>query len=161
MLDESAITAGQLMTRDVAMVHPDTPVAEAAKLMAARGISGMPVVDRNGALVGTVSEVDLLRWHEDLPEKQQSWLGLLAEGTDLAPEFLEAIRAEHRKVENVMGRDPVSVAEDTPAREVARLIVERGIKRVPVLRDGKVVGIVSRADLVRAFAAEAAKKPAA
>jgi len=154
MLEQSALTAGQLMTREVAAVHPSTSVTEAAKMMAARGISGMPVVDDAGHLLGAVSEADLLRWSQQPSERQQSWLNMLAEGVDLAPEFLAALRAEHRKVEHVMSHNPLSVTEDTPAREIARIITEKGIKRLPVLRNGKVVGVVSRADLVRAFATE-------
>jgi predicted transcriptional regulator len=84
MLDEAAYAAGDLMTRDVAFVHPETSLLEAVKLMARRKISGMPVVDDAGAIVGMISEGDLVRWHEGNSGRQARWLNMLAEGTDLA-----------------------------------------------------------------------------
>ena len=84
MLDEAIFRAGDLMTRDVAVVHPDTSLLEAVKVMAHRRISGMPVVDNSGAIVGMISEGDLVRWHEGFTERQARWLDMLAEGFDLA-----------------------------------------------------------------------------
>ena len=80
MLDETIFTAGDLMTRDVAVVHPETSLLEAVRLMARRRISGMPVVDDAGAIVGVFSEGDLVRWHEGHTERQTRWLEMLAEG---------------------------------------------------------------------------------
>ena len=91
MLDEAAFIADDLMTRDVAVVHPETSLLEAVKLMARRQISGMPVVDGSGAIVGMVSEGDLVREHEGFTERQTRWLDMLAEGFGLAPDFLEAV----------------------------------------------------------------------
>jgi CBS domain-containing protein len=161
MLDEVAFTAGDLMTRDVAVVHPDSSLLDAVKLMARRHISGMPVVDDAGTVVGMISEGDLMRWHEGFTERQARWLDLLAEGLQLAPEFLQGIQEQQRKVKTVMAQGAVTVTEDTPARDVARLIYARNIKRVPVVRDGKLVGIVARSDLVRALAQKLEEKPAA
>jgi predicted transcriptional regulator len=96
MLDEAVVVAGDLMTRDVAVVHPETSLLEAVKLMAKRRISGMPVVDDAGAIVGVLSEGDLVRWHEGYTERQARWLDMLAEGGHLAPAFLEGIREQHR-----------------------------------------------------------------
>ena len=89
MLDEAVVTAADVMTRDVAIVHPETPLLDAVKLMASRRISGMPVVDDTGAVVGIVSEGDLVRWHEGYTEKQSRWLDMLAEGFQLAQSFLQ------------------------------------------------------------------------
>jgi CBS domain-containing protein len=161
MLDEVAFTAGDLMTRDVAVVHPESSLLDAVKLMARRHISGMPVVDDSSKVVGVISEGDLMRWHEGFTRGQARWLDLLAEGLDLAPEFLQGILAQQRKVETVMAQSAATVTEDTPAREVARLMQARNIKRVPVVRDGKLVGIVARSDLVRALAQKLEDKPTA
>ncbi len=161
MFDETVITAGELMTRDVAVVQPDTSLMEAVRLMAHRGISGLPVVDDAGTIVGILTEGDLVRWHEGCSEKQARWLDMLAEGGNLAPSFLANIRDARNKVKTVMSTGVVTVNEDTPAREVARLMTSKSIKRVPVLREGRLVGIVARSDLVRAFAERFAGKPEA
>ena len=158
MLDEAVLTAGDLMTRDVAVVHPDTSLLDAVRLMADRHISGVPVVDDSGAVVGMLSEGDLVRWHEDYSERQARWLDMLADGFYLAPEFLNGIREQHRKVKTVMSVGSVTVTEDVAAREVAHLMHHRNIKRVAVLRDGKLVGIVARSDLVRALAMKLAER---
>jgi CBS domain-containing protein len=152
MLDEAIFTAADLMTRDVAVVHPETSLREAVQIMAKRQISGVPVVDSAGTVVGVMSEGDLIRWHEGYTERQTRWLDLLAEGSELAPMFLQGIQEQHRKVKSVMTPGATTVTEDTPAREVARLMYAKNVKRVPVMRDGKLVGIVARSDLVRALA---------
>lgn len=159
MLDELVVTASELMTRDVALVHPETSLLQAIKLMATRRISGMPVVDEAGNVVGVISEGDLLRWHEAYSEKQARWLDMLAEGFEPASSFLQEIYAEHRKVKAVMSRGVTTVPEEMPAREIANLMHSKDIKRVPVLRDGKLVGIVARSDLVRALAQKLGEKP--
>jgi CBS domain-containing protein len=152
MLDEAIFTAGDLMTRDVTVVHPDTSLLEAVKLMAQCHISGMPVVDDAGAIVGMMSEGDLVRWHEGYTERQARWLDMLADGFELAPTFLRGIQEQRRKVKSVMSVGVTTVTEDTPAREVASLMHAKNIKRVPVVREGKLVGIVARSDLIRALA---------
>src|ERR1700722_1607747 len=161
MLDEAVFTAGDLMTRDVAVVHPETSLLDAVKLMAKRRISGVPVVDDAGSIVGMMSEGDLVRWHEGDTERQARWLAMLADGFELAPEFLRGIQEQRRKVKSVMGKDVPTVTEDTPARDVAHLMHARNIKRVPVVRDGKLVGIVARSDLVRALAQKLEEQTAA
>jgi CBS domain-containing protein len=152
MLDEAVFTAADLMTRDVAVVHPETSLLEAVKLMARRRISGVPVVDDADNIVGILSEGDLVRWHEGYTERQARWLDMLADGFELAPEFLLGIQEQQRKVKSVMSAGVTTVTEDTPARDVAHLMHTKNIKRVPVVRDGKLVGIVARSDLVRALA---------
>jgi CBS domain-containing protein len=160
MLDEAVVTAADIMTKDVAVVHPETPLLSAVKLMAGRRISGMPVVDDTGTLIGIMSEGDLVRWHEGYTEKQARWLDMLADGFQLAPSFLEGLRAERHKVKAVMSPGCVTVSETTLARDIATLMHSKGIKRVPVLRDGRLVGIVARSDLIRALAQKLDEKPA-
>jgi predicted transcriptional regulator len=86
---------------------------------------------------------------------------MLADGFELAPAFLEGIKERHRKVKTVMAKTVTTVTEDTPARDIVRLMCAKNIKRVPVARDGKLVGIVARSDLVRALAQSLEEKPAA
>jgi CBS domain-containing protein len=157
MLDEAVFTAGDLMTRDVAVVHPETSLLEAVRLMAQRRISGVPVLDDAGKIVGMLSEGDLVRWHEGYSEQQARWLDMLAEGFQLAPAFLEGVREQNRRVKTIMSPDVVTVTEDTLARDVAHLMYHKRIKRVPAVRDGKLVGIVARSDLVRALATKLAE----
>jgi CBS domain-containing protein len=159
MLDESDFTAGDLMTRDVAIVRPDTSLLDAVKLMSQRRVSGMPVVDSSGTIVGLLSDDDLLRWHAGFTDRQAHWLDMLAEGQDLAPEFLSGIQEQNRKVSTVMTPGVVTVTEDIPAREIAKLMYAKHIRRVPVVCDGKLVGIVARSDLVRALAQRLGEMP--
>ena len=161
MLEQTVYTAEDLMTRDVVVVHPHTPVMKAVKLMAEHSISGIPVVDATGAPVAMVTEGDLLRWHGDFTEKQAWWLEHLAEGTDLAPTFVNTLLSHNRQVAAIMSKHVTTVRPDTPVRDIARLFYELKIKRAPVVKDGKLIGLVSRSDLVRALAKELPKDPAA
>jgi CBS domain-containing protein len=159
MLDEASVKAADIMTRDVAVAHPEMSLLQAVKLMVQRRISGMPVVDDSGTILGIISEGDLVRWHEGYNERQARWLDMLAEGSELAPTFLEGIREQRHKVNSVMTRGATTVTEETPARDIAHLMHANSIKRVPVVRDGKLVGIVARSDLVRALAEKLSEKP--
>ncbi len=158
MLDEARILASDIMTRDVAVVHPETTLLATVKLMVSRGVSGLPVVDEHGTMVGMMSEGDLLRWHEGFSDREVRWLHLLAEGFDLAPDFLREVQEQHRKIKVLMSPNPITVTEATPAREIASLMHAHGINSVPVLREGKLVGIVTRTDLVRALAQKLSEK---
>jgi len=158
MLDEAGILASDIMTRDVAVVNSETTLLAAVTLMASRGVSDLPVVDEHGTMVGIMSDGDLLRWHEGLSEREVGGLHLLAEGFDLAPDFLREIQDQHRKVKVLMSPNPITVIETTPAREIASLMHAHGINSVPVLRDGKPVGIVTRTDLVRVLAQKLSEK---
>ena len=141
-----------VMTTDVITVNPETTVQEVAKLLAEKGISGAPVVDRSGQLVGIVSEGDLLhraeigtaRRHRE--RRRSWWLDHFA--SEAAREY---VKSHGRTVRDIMTPNVVTVSEDTDLAEIAALLEARRIKRVPVLRDGRIVGIISRANLVRAL----------
>jgi CBS domain-containing protein len=145
--------AMDIMTTEVITVAPTTSVQEVAKLLSERGISGVPVVDGDNQVVGILSEGDLLHRAETGTErvreqKRSWWLESLA--SNLARDY---VKAHARTAQDVMTRDVVSVYETTPLADVATLLETKRIKRVPVLRAGKLVGLVSRANLVRALAA--------
>lgn len=144
--------ARDVMTTGVITVSPDTPVHEIARLLVDKRISGVPVVDAEGHLLGIVSEGDLVRRleEEDDGRRRSWWLDLLASPEERAQGY---VRAHGRRASDIMTREVVTVAPDTPVGTIARLLEERHIKRVPVVHQGKVVGIVSRADLLRALAA--------
>jgi len=147
--------ARDVMVRQVVSVNPDTTTRAVARLLVDKGISAVPVIDEGGTLVGMVSEGDLVgRDDADREARRDWWLTLFAEGEMLHPDFLASLRLPDRSVKQVMSSPVVSVGEDTDTRDIARLLTEHRIKRVPVTRDGRVVGIVSRADLVRMLADE-------
>lgn len=136
------------MTRRVITVAPDTSILAAAKLMLEHKISGLPVVDPTGQLVGIVSEHDLLR-DDGKGGAGSPWLQLMIEPGGLAN---EPTRLRDRKVSEVMTRNPVSVTAASSLADACRLIEQRGIKRLPVVHNSQLVGIIARADLVRALA---------
>jgi CBS domain-containing protein len=147
------MNASDVMTKNVISVGPETPTRAVAKLLLDKGISAIPVVDEAGVALGMVSEGDLIRREiKILAASKAWWLEMLAEGEDLATEFLDYLRTSDRPVREVMTTPVVTVAEDTPVQAIAEILREHRIKRVPVLHNGRVVGIVSRADLVRALA---------
>ena len=139
-----------LMTPRVITIGTDATVSDAAKKMLENNISGMPVVDTAGKVVGIISEGDLLRRVELGTERHRSWwLRLLSGGTLPAEDF---IKSHARKVTDVMTSHVTTVDENASPEEVVRLMETRRIKRVPVVRQGKLVGIISRANLLRALA---------
>ena len=141
--------ASDVMTRNVLSVTPDATVADAVELMLDRGISGLFVVDAAGVLVGVVTEGDLLRRDELGTERRKSWwLRLIASPGRQAADFT---RTHGRKVADVMTHDVVSVDADDPLESIVALMEGHRIKRVPVLQGDRVVGVVSRADLLRAL----------
>ena len=146
--------ARDLMTTSLVVVPPETPVVGVAELLASRGISAVPVVDAEGRLHGLVTEGDLIRRLAEEKRGPLGWfLGLFGDSRKLADRFAKAHGA---KAEDVMTRDLVTVGEEAGADEIARLMEKHNIRRVPVLKDGKLAGIVSRADLLRAVLAPAA-----
>jgi CBS domain-containing protein len=144
----------------VITVDPDTTVQALATLLAERGISGAPVIDAGGRLVGVISEGDLLHRAEigtarrHRVRRRSWWLDHFA--SDLARDY---VKSHGRTVKDIMTRDVVTVTEDTELADVATLLEARRVKRVPVMRDGKVVGIISRANIVRAVGATKGAPP--
>jgi len=116
--------ASDIMTQQVYTILPDASVRDAANLLSQKRISGAPVVNAEGKMIGILTEADII----------------------------SKVNREGLKVHEIMSRNITSVTEDTPVDEIALLMSERKIKRVPVMRDDKLVGIVSRADIVRAVA---------
>jgi CBS domain-containing protein len=116
--------ASDIMTRHVFTIAPEASVRDAANLLAQKRISGVPVIDDTGKMIGMLTEADII----------------------------SKVDREGLKVDEIMSRNITTVIEETPVDEIAHLMSERKIKRVPVVRDGKLVGIVSRADIVRAVA---------
>jgi CBS domain-containing protein len=147
--------AHQIMTRSVVTVRPDATILEAANTMLQHHVSGLPVVDAAGKLVGIVSEGDFIRRGEIGTQKKRSrWLSFLM-GTDAT----QYVREHGRKVSEVMTHDPLTIAEEATLEEIVNAMEANGIKRMPVMRDGKLVGIVSRANLLHAVASLAREIP--
>jgi CBS domain-containing protein len=142
--------AQDIMSTDVVTFAPDTTISAAAQVMLDRRISGAPVVDNNGTLKGVISEGDLLFRAETGTEHRRSWwLSLMASSTDRAADYVKE-RSKH--VGDVMTRRVVSIHKDTPVAEVAGLLEKHHVKRLPVLEGDVLVGVVSRADVLRALA---------
>ena len=138
------------MTSRVVTVEPGVPVLHAARLMLQNRISGIPVVDAGGDLVGIVTEGDLLRRVETGTERRRPrWLEFLLSSGKQADEY---VHTRGRKVEDVMTHDARTVAEDVPLDEIVKVMEKHHIKRLPVMRGPKLVGIVSRANLLHALA---------
>ena len=149
--------ASDVMTRSVISVAPDATVAQAVELMLERGISGLFVVDAAGTLAGVVTEGDLLRRDELGTQRRRPWwLRLIASPGRQAADFT---RTHGRKVADVMTRDVISVDLGADLEEIVALMEEHRIKRVPVLQGDRVVGVVSRADLLRALSVVARGVP--
>jgi CBS-domain-containing membrane protein len=148
--------AMDVMTTDVITVGPDTSVQEVAKVLSERNISGVPVVDAENRLVGIVSEGDLLHRVETGTERRAQrrrrswWLDAIGSDEELARNY---VKSHGRTAKDVMTSDVISVSDTSELADIANLLETKRIKRVPVVRDGKLVGIVSRANLVRALAA--------
>jgi CBS domain-containing protein len=139
-----------VMVRDVVTVRPDTDVADAVKLLAEHDVSALPVVDGEGNLLGILSEADLIHRAEIGTEKHRPWwLEAVTGASTLAEEFA---KSHGKKVGEIMTSGAISVSEDTPLSEIAALFEQKRIKRVPVIKDGKLIGIVSRSNLIQALA---------
>ena len=148
------MNASDIMTSPPITVGPDTPVRDIAQLLFERRISGVPVVE-DARLVGMVSEGDLLHRHEigtdRAPRDGSWWLRLFS--ADHSP--TEYVKSHARRARDIMTRDVATVAPYTSLAEIATLLERRGIKRVPVVLGERVVGIVSRSNLVQALAVQA------
>jgi len=142
--------AVDVMVRDVVTVRPDTDVADAVKLLSEHDVSALPVLDAAGNLVGMLSEADLIHRVEIGTEKHRPWWQEAVSGAStLAADFA---KSHGKKVGEIMTSGAVSVSEETPLSEIATLFERKRIKRVPVVKDGKLVGIVSRSNLIQALA---------
>jgi CBS domain-containing protein len=152
--------AMDVMTTDVITVNPEMTIQALATLLAERGISGTPVTDPAGKLVGVVSEGDLLHRAEigtarrHRIRRRSWWLDHFA--ADAARDY---IKSHGRTVNDIMTRDVVTVAEETDLGDVAAILEAKRVKRVPVMRGDKIVGIISRANLVRALGATRGAPP--
>lgn len=140
--------AHQIMTRQVITTTPETSIADAARVLLEHHISGLPVVDDAGKLVGVVSEGDFLRRAEiGTQRRRPRWLRILTGPGEAASDF---VKARGRKVGEVMNTTPITVGEDTTLEDVSATLERNDIKRVPVVRGDKLVGIVTRTNLVQA-----------
>ncbi len=147
------LTAADVMTTNVKTVGPDAKVAEIARLLSDNNISAVPVCDDQGRVLGVVSEGDLLRpVGQTMSAKRAWWLTLVADGTEVAPSVLECISMQNQRARDLMVAPAISATEATTVAAMADMLMNHRIKRLPILRDGTLVGIVSRADLVHALA---------
>lgn len=141
--------AEDIMTKGVICLNIEETIFDAAELMLGAGVSAVPVVNDKGELVGIVSEADLLRRAETGTTPKKSWLSrLLASETSAAHDF---VAAHARRVSDVMTRDVVTASEQATLAELVDLIERHGVKRIPIVRAKKLIGVVSRADLLEAL----------
>jgi CBS domain-containing protein len=142
--------AHEIMSRHVVTIGADAPVMEAIKTMLSHYISGLPVVDSDGKLVGILSEADFIRRAEIGTEKRRGrWLSLLAGSDRVALDFA---RQHGRAVKEIMTPDPITIDEDMPVEEIVRLMETRNVKRFPVMRGNEIAGMVTRSDFLTAIA---------
>lgn len=145
---------GEIMTPDVIAVGPETPIHHAAQLMADHGVSGLPVVDDHGSVVGIVSEGDLIL-RQKTPGRTSWWRVFFDDAEQLAREYQ---KAHGTTVAEVMTRAVISVSPDLPMASAALILDQHRIRRLPVVSHGRLVGIVSRGDLVKALATAPARE---
>ena len=151
--------AGDIMVKDVLAVGPETPVREVALLMLERRISGVPVVDADRRVLGIVSEGDLIRRPEiETDHAPKRWLGLFLSDEERARDF---VKSHGRKAREVMTQPAICVAPDTPLAEIVRLMERHRVKRLVIVEHGKLAGLVTRADLLRAMVVHQGVSPAA
>lgn len=153
------MNAADVMTANPVTVLPETTLAEAVGLLVEKRISGLPVLNADGKLIGILTEGDLLRRGETGTEREPRWLEILFSQSRLASEY---VHAHSRTVADVMTRGVLSVTADAPLEVVVNLMERREVRRLPVLDrpDGRLVGIISRADLMRALGRVLAEKDA-
>lgn len=154
--------AKDLMTSEVVTGSPDMPTCEIARLMSRHRVGCVPIVESSGAPIGMVSDGDLIGRSEfDRDRRSDWWLTLYSEAPLLSAnailglaKLFGKLRIRERRAGEIMSAPPITIGETTDIREIAALLIAHHIKRVPVVRDSKIVGIVSRTDLVRALASE-------
>ena len=141
--------ARDLMSTGLLTFVPDMGLEAAARAMAERGVSGAPVVRKDGLLVGIITEGDLIRRLADAAAPKSGWFARMFRAAE--EDAARFARVRGRIVKDAMTLDVASVDEDATAEQIAHIMESRGVRRVPVLRDGVLVGVVSRADLLRAL----------
>ena len=142
--------ASDVMVHDIVTIGPEEDVSKAVKLLVDHDISALPVVDDERRVIGILSEADLLHRDKIGTEQHRAWwLEAVTPASVLA---LDYAKSHGRKVAEVMSEDVISADEDTPLSELANILEKNRIKRVPILKDGKLVGIVSRSNLIQALA---------
>lgn len=147
------IDAADIMTRPVVSARPDSTVAEVAKLLNEHDISAVPVCAEDGTLLGMISDGDLMRpFGQDYALRRTWWLGLLAGGDALVRTLADYLQTDRRQAGDLMTHPAITAADDATLGEIAELLMCHRIKRVPIVKDGKLVGIVSRANLINALA---------
>jgi CBS domain-containing protein len=140
--------AGEVMTPGAATVRPDATLAEAARIMLEHRISGLPVVDADGTLVGIITERDFLRCEDG---ERPRWIDILLS----ARARITASELHRRRVAEVMSKEPIFIGVEAPVEDIVELMERYVVKRLPVVANGRVVGIVSRANLLLALARKA------
>jgi CBS domain-containing protein len=150
--------ARDLMSSNLAVVAPETPVDAIVELLASRGISAVPVIDAEGKAVGLVTEGDLIRRLAEAPRGPLGWF--LDMFRDPRPLIARFAKAHGKTAQDVMSPGLISVAEGDTAEHIAQLMEKHNIRRVLVLQDGRLVGLVSRADLLRAVLRPKQAEPA-
>jgi CBS domain-containing protein len=150
--------AREIMSPEVVSVSPDAFILEAVRLMLQNRISGLPVMDRQGTLVGVVTEGDFLRRTETGTQRKRARWNEFFEGPGQSAD--EYVHSHGRKVADVMTPTPITITEDTRLDDIVGLMEQRGIRRLLVVRQGRVVGIVSRANLLHALASVVGELPA-
>ena len=139
-----------VMTRSVISVEPDESIMKAARLMLQNRISGLPVIDKDGELMGIVTEGDFLRRGElGTQRRRPKWLEFIVGPGRLAEEY---VHASGRKIDEIMTTDPVTASEDDTLEKVVEVMERRRVKRLPVVKNGRVVGIIARSNLMHALA---------
>jgi CBS domain-containing protein len=148
-----ALVAADIMSSPVVTVTPKTTLSAIAKLLWEHHISAVPVLDDAGTVVGIVSEADVVKpFRESIRARRSWWLEAIAEGEDLPKDFLQYLRQETHTAADIMEPQVVTADYQMTIPELAEVAMTNGVRRLPILRDGKLVGIVSRADLVGVIA---------
>jgi len=141
--------AKDIMTQNIVCLEQTASIFDAAELMIGAGVSALPVVDAKGKMIGIVTEADLMRRGEIGTTTRESWLARLLADRDASAR--EYVRSHSRRVTEVMTREVVTAEEDMPLRQLVNLMEKHGIKRIPIVKDARLVGIVSRANILQAL----------
>jgi CBS domain-containing protein len=154
---EAGMRAHQIMTRPVITVAPETPIVEAANTMLQRHVSGLPVIDKAGKLVGIISEGDFIRRREIGTQRKRGRFLKFVLGS--GKEAIDFVHEHGRKIAEIMTPDPLTIDEETDLEKIVELMEKNDVKRLPVMRGDKLVGIVSRSNLLQAVASLAREIP--